>query len=1032
MKPVRITVRAFGPYAAEQVFDFAHLAGRSFFLIHGPTGAGKTSILDAICFALYGQASGTLRLPKQLRSDHADPGTLTTVTFDFRVGERRYRVERVPEQERPKKRGSGTVVHQMDATIWDRTKAAADDDKDPGEVLADGWTDVTAEVERLMGFRCEQFRQVVMLPQGQFQRLLTDKSADRQAILETLFQVHDYGRIERALHDAALDLRRREDRTRTVRDEMLRATGAADPDALAERRAQLEADLRDARAAAAGLRDAQRAARSQLAEAKAAAEALRERDEARESLRRWEARHAEYANKQDQHARACKAMALIEAESALDRLRADATTLRQKHERLRSTLDLAKSAKAKADAALAAEAAREPQREALRQEAARLDELAAKARELDAARQKAAIAARAHATADDARRRAEQSLSVRREKITSLDARRLELEAANNQLTALQLQLQVATRRRDERTQLDDLTRKLAAAEAKARRLEERTDADGQLLRFARDTRGRLQDQWNSGQAAVLAAALAGGAPCPVCGSTHHPHPATAAGHVPSESDLREAAAVVESREKALADSQRDSVELQQQVATLRTRLQSLHESLDMQIGTDAVAFDAEVGRLEQALSQAEQAGIELQTVRHTLEGLRGQETLAARMLTDAEAILAAAAADFAGAQALAADREAAVPQHLREGGAADRERLQVAARLKAAADAFEAARKTAAAADVALAKAESDLSNAADTAAAAQRRAEEAEGEFAAKLVAAGFADPGGAAADSEAFARSKRTQAQVDQLDADLREYHDSLAAARERFERATTAAEHLAPPDVAALEAAARAADDALEQNVGRANVLAEQLKQTDAALSRLAELDAELRSLDARYAQVGRIAEVAAGRNEYRTTFQRYVLGAFLDEVLRGATARLRIMTRGRFVLRRTRDPATGRVAGGGGLDLEVFDGHTDTARPVASLSGGEGFLASLALALGLADVVQAHAGGIRLETIFIDEGFGTLDPESLDLAIRALRDLQQGGRLVGIISHVTELKELIDARLEVLPGTRGSTARFVVG
>jgi DNA repair protein SbcC/Rad50 len=213
------------------------------------------------------------------------------------------------------------------------------------------------------------------------------------------------------------------------------------------------------------------------------------------------------------------------------------------------------------------------------------------------------------------------------------------------------------------------------------------------------------------------------------------------------------------------------------------------------------------------------------------------------------------------------------------------------------------------------------------------------------------------------------------------------------------------------------------------VRREESLAQVLRRLDDSLHRLRALDAELASLDGRYQLVGQIAEVAGGKNEYRMTFQRYVLGVFLDEVLYAATERLKIMSRGRFLLQRVRDAATGRSAGG--LDLEVHDTWTSTTRAVGTLSGGESFLASLALALGLADVVQAYAGGIRLETIFIDEGFGSLDPEALDLAIRALQDLQKGGRLVGIISHVTELKELIGARLEVLPGRRGSTARFVV-
>ena len=205
MKPLKLTVQAFGPYAAEQVFDFADLRGRSFFLIHGPTGAGKTSVLDAICFALYGQASGPLRTARQLRSDHSDAGTLTKVVFEFAVGPEIHRIERLPEQERPKKRGAGTVVQEPEATLWQRVSA---DHPDGEAAPVSGWAKVNEAVERLMGFQADQFRQVVMLPQGQFQRLLVAKSDERQAILENLFDVGTFARIEAALKDAAASSRR--------------------------------------------------------------------------------------------------------------------------------------------------------------------------------------------------------------------------------------------------------------------------------------------------------------------------------------------------------------------------------------------------------------------------------------------------------------------------------------------------------------------------------------------------------------------------------------------------------------------------------------------------------------------------------------------------------------------------------------------------------------------------------------------------------------------------------------------------------
>jgi DNA repair protein SbcC/Rad50 len=246
---------------------------------------------------------------------------------------------------------------------------------------------------------------------------------------------------------------------------------------------------------------------------------------------------------------------------------------------------------------------------------------------------------------------------------------------------------------------------------------------------------------------------------------------------------------------------------------------------------------------------------------------------------------------------------------------------------------------------------------------------------------------------------------------------------------MERAQQAARDLMAPDIEELDKAFQKAKDNLEGGIKAETALNEQFKQLNGWLEGLRKVVHELESLEAHYAVTGRIADVANGRNHSGMTFQRFVLAALLDDVLIAASERLKLMSKGRFHLQRTTVRGDRRAAAG--LDLEVYDTYTGTTRPVNTLSGGESFLASLALALGLADVVQAYAGGIRLDTIFVDEGFGSLDPEALDLAFRALVDLQHGGRLVGIISHVPELKERIDVRLEVTRTQRGSLASFVV-
>ena len=279
----------------------------------------------------------------------------------------------------------------------------------------------------------------------------------------------------------------------------------------------------------------------------------------------------------------------------------------------------------------------------------------------------------------------------------------------------------------------------------------------------------------------------------------------------------------------------------------------------------------------------------------------------------------------------------------------------------------------------------------------------------------------------DEEAFAAALREDDTVAALEQAVREHAEKLASASDRRQRAVEAAEGVEPPCLDELEAAAQESAARWKQVVEARSELAEKLKARRAYEAELAAMDDQESELEKQFSVVGRLADVAKGTNPKKISFERYVLTKYLEDVLRTATHRFSKMTRERFELQLVKDGALGRLAG---LDLEVEDSHTGKRRPVSTLSGGEGFLASLSLALGLVDVVQRESGGIRLEAMFVDEGFGSLDTEALDQCLKVLHDLQSGGRLVGIISHVEELKG-IDVRLEVTPGLRGSKARFVI-
>jgi len=380
--------------------------------------------------------------------------------------------------------------------------------------------------------------------------------------------------------------------------------------------------------------------------------------------------------------------------------------------------------------------------------------------------------------------------------------------------------------------------------------------------------------------------------------------------------------------------------------------------------------------------------------------------------------------ADLESAGAVHKERQGAVPKELREPGALT--------------NAIEAAQRSLQRMEAALETARTKLQGAKETHARcvesekqtkarsveARRAAEETARELRERLQRLGFVDE----AD---LSTAMQSDVELDDLANRVRTSEQAVAAACDRLARARKSADGLENPDMEAHTEAVKAAQVALSEHMTALGEQGERLKQRTALSSELNDLLTANTEQEREYGVLARLAQVAAGKgsSEQNLTFERYVLSTLLEEVLVAATRRLLRMSRGRFELLRAGTLQDKRKAGG--LDLEVFDAHTGHTRPVSTLSGGEGFQASLALALGLADVVQSHSGGIRLDAIFIDEGFGTLDPEMLDLAIRTLQDLQKHGRLVGIISHVPELKESIDVRLELHSSKQGSSARFVL-
>ncbi len=1016
MKPLRLTLDAFGPYAARQELDFSDLKDQSFFLIHGPTGAGKTSILDGISYALYGETSGGQRETRDLRSHFAAADTTTRVVFDFALGDRRYRVARSPEQQVPKQRGEGTKRQPYTAHLWEL--------KDGQEVplATEKPSQVDPKVAELLGFKADQFRQVVLLPQGRFQEFMLAGSTERQAILQTLFQTARYARLATILTEEEKALKEAMRATQSeIKHRLAQAgVGSAEmlPTMLRQASDQAESLLQEQTHAG---QDLDRASAAWM-EGTRAVERLTECVAARTDLARIQAhaRIMEARRTELDRARRCGSVlpAAEQLETVLERVR-----LQEAEETaLSAAAQVADAALVQAEAAVAEAEQHEVRREELRRSIARLRELEPKLEALEAARREAREAALGRSRFGDLAETQKQQLETAKQDLSKARAALQDARTEAAQEAGREGLLYLVRKRRAQREELERSLEELARAQAALAATQEAQVAAHKVVQTARERYRAIQDRRLAAHAARLARDLRPGEACPVCGSDAHPHPAQLSVDLPDEQDIRLAMEQQEDAETVLARAQDATASRGAALETAHSRRQDLIEALGEHAEVSLETLVIIEVRHREELDRSRAASANLLSIERQMLLMEETRNQAERKLSETHQRLNELLIQEAGAKARMQMLEEDLLQELRAPGALSTQR-------RGAEQALEASEAQLATAKSAREPAQAAALGAQATLKAHQKHLEATRTEswglgeaFEAALVAAHFHD-------RTDFDRARRTPEEVQSLSDSLDRYAADLTAATRRCAQAEKLAEGLAVADLALLQAdrdAAQARFAQAAEAFGRAQSERAALDHLEAELRRLTEASG---NQDRRYRAVANLARVARGDDGDRVSFERHVQGAILDEVLVSASQRLLRMSKQRYALRRASLSTDQRKAGG--LQLEITDTHTGRARAVSSLSGGEGFQASLALALGLSDVVQRHAGGIRLDTVFIDEGFGSLDPEALDLALRTLEDLNQGGRLVGLISHLEEVKARIPARLEVTPGPGGSHARFRV-
>ena len=900
MRPLHLTLSAFGAYAGRTELDFRQLGERGLYLITGDTGAGKTTLFDAITFALFGTPSGEGRESSMLRSKFAAPETPTEVQLIFSSAGKTYIIRRNPEYERRKSRGAGTTKETARAEL----------------VLPDGRvmtrrSDADAAIRDILGVDRTQFCQIAMIAQGEFRKLLLADTKDRREIFRDIFKTNLYTRFQERVKADFLALNREREEARQSFNQY--AAGIRLPD---ERELPPEDELP-----------------SFLAE-------LLSKDRAADDELK---------------------VALKKTEREIDALTAAAAKAEEDGKNRRALKEAEKSRAAAAEEteklrrSLEAEKERQPELDALDKTLAELEtelkkhaELCVKRTETAAAKKSADDAAERLSAMEASRRELRERISRERGEYHALVSAAERLAILRQEKAALVQYLEDIENYENALQSLSE--RKAAAGDALAVYLKARRDVE-ELSAAARELRRRFNDE----QAGVLASSLRDGEPCPVCGALDHPRPAQRAPDAPDEKAVKEAekrASAAQERVNVASEasgSARTAYDTaEREAAKQKEKLFGAGEAVDLAAEKAAAARrcsekDREIAREEQNAARC--------------EALAEQIPSEEKQLSAMEEPLAAAQKENVAAQSALSALRAAVDE-LRAGikyeNAADAERKKISVLTQQAEirEARESAEK-------AFLAAEQRLS------------AEKGRVEQLNKLLAgAPSADPAG-------------------------------LAEAKERLTSKK---------------------NEILQKRL----VLNSRITANESAKNGIDEKTAELDERNARWTWMKPLTDTANGMlsGKERISLETYVQMTYFDRILARANAHLMQMSGGKYDLKRCESAA--KLNTQSGLELNVIDHYNGSERSVKTLSGGETFLASLSLALGLSEEIQSSAGGVQMDTLFVDEGFGSLDEETLRQAMRALRELSEGDRLIGIISHVSELRREIDRQIVVTRSPDGAS------
>ncbi|GAB3056454.1 AAA family ATPase [Virgibacillus ainsalahensis] len=1029
MRPLKLTMTAFGPYKTTETIDFTELHENNLFVISGNTGSGKTTIFDGICFALYGSASGTDREDsKMLRSDFAADDTHTSIELEFELKGRFYRIFR---QLGHVKKGNKSRTGER-YEFYEKV-----DGKEIPCVDRQMVSEIDKKVESIIGLTQDQFKQIVMLPQGEFRKLLTSQTENKEAILRRLFKTENYSHINELLKNKRTKADQEYKQMQQKRDQYIQNIPAALPEREDSHLFQvIREEYYNVNQVVAGLEQeiafyekqiqndkqkydeaykAHDAKQTEFHQAKTLNDRFAELDQQEKQLKELEEQVPAYAKREKQLDAAERASHIAIHEKQADEWRQEE---KQKDEHLKHAKIASNQAAEKLEQAQKTYTQEENNSDKREETGKRLDQLHTHlpvVKELDDKKNHLIELQTKGKKASDELENVKSQLEKKREAVEAANKRITEMDQA---VSGLFEKEQTRNKMREQVKVVMDFTKYKQERAELDKELQQKQETFLQVKAEYEE----LEASWLTNQASILAGHLHDGEVCPVCGSLEHPNKAVNQEKQISREQLEKLKKKLDEKDSSYRDA----------VAKQKTKTSQVEEKEKELADYQILATDAETEK-EKLIEKGKQLTNEIAFLEKQREELK---TSKEKLQTANEEIKQMEATkekhentfynhktSYEKAKVVYDERLSNIPEEVRELSRLEKEINETKTSKEKLEKAWEEAQKQLQQAKEEQTKAAADFTHANKQLDETKGRREKAEEQFTTALSNANF--------DSEAaYHEAKMAESDRQQFKEAIQRFNENLSVKKQQVQELANALKDKNRVDLTFIEKELQALKEAYETAYKTLNQSKGYLKDASELKENIIDANTQSMEREKELATITDLYDVLRGQNSQKISFERYLQIEYLERIIEAANGRLRRLSNGQFhLIRSDRQESHGRQSG---LALDVYDGYTGQTRDVKTLSGGEKFNASLCLALGMSDVIQSFQGNISIETMFIDEGFGSLDEESLNKSIDALIDLQQSGRMIGVISHVQELKNVFPAILEVKKTMEGhSQTKFVV-